>query len=90
MYAAQFTYLAGKEIELNDDKKFGMSVAPNISECARRCVTNDDFVCNSYDFCPLDPQGICRLSKLHIGDGKAVVINSTCDHFSRKYVTMVT
>ncbi|XP_053395706.1 uncharacterized protein LOC123524576 [Mercenaria mercenaria] len=82
-YEAQFTYLAGKEIEKHDDRVISDSNAPNITECARLCVTNKNFVCNSYDFCPLDPQGICRLSKLHIGDGTAVVINSTCDHFSR-------
>lgn len=82
-YQAQFTYLAGKEIERHDDKIYPMSAAHNISDCARLCVTNSDWVCNSYDFCPLDPKGICRLSKLHIGDGTAVVINSSCDHFSR-------
>ncbi|XP_060563272.1 uncharacterized protein LOC132722747 [Ruditapes philippinarum] len=82
-FEAQFTYLAGKEIEKHDDKTIPIANAANFTECARLCVTNSDFVCNSYDFCRLDPQGICRLSKLHIGDGAAVVINSTCDHFSR-------
>ena len=83
--SAQFTLLSQKEIEAMDDKVFGFNEASNVSTCAQLCVTNPDFTCNSFDFCTLNPQGICRLSKAHIGDGKAVVANSTCDHYSSKF-----
>ena len=84
LIAVQFTLLSQKEIESMDDKVIGYSMATNYSTCAKLCVTNTDFTCNSFDFCSLTPAGICRLSKAHIGDGKAVITNSTCDHFSSK------
>ena len=86
--SAQFTFLSSKEIERHDDNTFGVPAANNISDCARLCVTNPDFTCNSFDFCSLDPQHICKLSKAHIGDGNVVLANSTCDHFSSKYLNL--
>jgi len=46
-------------------------------------VNNPDFTCNSFDFCTLDPQGICRLSKAHVGHGTVNVVNSSCDLYTR-------
>ena len=68
-------------IEKQDD-----SIVYNIYtpfQCAGFCINNQNFTCNSFDFCSDDHS--CRLSRAHIGDGKAVVKSSvTCDHFSRR------
>ena len=83
---AQFTYLSNQVIDRNDDKIIGVPDANNITDCARLCVTNPGFTCNSFDFCALDQAHICRLSKAHIGDGGVTLVNSTtCDHFSSEY-----
>ncbi|KAL4236845.1 hypothetical protein ACF0H5_005231 [Mactra antiquata] len=82
-YLAQFTFLSGKEIQPQDDKVYQSPDANDVGNCSKLCVTYTGFVCNSFDFCPQDSNGACRLSKQHIGDGDAVVINSTCNHFSR-------
>ena len=72
---------------MNDDLSYDATFVRNRSECARACVLNPTFTCNSYDYCPLDPLNVCKLSKAHIGDNGVSLINSTCDHFSRKYIT---
>ncbi|WAR22901.1 hypothetical protein MAR_036570 [Mya arenaria] len=84
---AQFTLLSNKEIEKQDDQSYGSNVVHNVSECARSCVNYGGFTCESFDFCPMDPAGVCRLSRSHIGDGGITVVNSTCDHFSRTVLT---
>ena len=81
-FSAQFEYIPGKVIEKQDDKNVTNIFTPMI--CAGYCINNKDFICNSFDFCSNDLT--CRLSRAHIGDGKAKVVNSqTCDHFSSKY-----
>ncbi|XP_052216827.1 uncharacterized protein LOC127834810 [Dreissena polymorpha] len=83
---AQFTFLSAQEIEKNDEFTFSSNAVHNVTECAQKCVGYSDFVCQSFDFCPLDPDNVCRLSKAHIGDGGVVVKASACNHFSRTVV----
>ena len=85
LFSAQFTFIAGKEIEKTGDLSYDYTFAPNNSECAKLCVNNQGFTCNSYDFCSLDPSNICQLNRGHIEDGTTHLVNSTCDHFSREY-----
>lgn len=82
---AQFTLLSGKEIEQHDDQTYGSLTVHNISQCAQMCVESATFTCESFDFCPMDPAGVCRLSQSHVGRGGIVVKDSTCDHFSREF-----
>ena len=79
LIAAQFEYIPGKVIEKQDDDIIYNVTFP--MECAAFCINEQRFVCNSFDFCSNE----CRLSRAHIGDGSAVVVDSTtCDHFSSK------
>ncbi|KAL3868291.1 hypothetical protein ACJMK2_041117 [Sinanodonta woodiana] len=78
---AQFTYTPKRVVEKVED-----TVVYNISfpwDCAQICVNDvNNYTCNSFDFCSAD--STCHLSKLHIPDGSALLVNSTvCDHFSR-------
>ncbi|OWF34898.1 uncharacterized protein LOC110443619 isoform X2 [Mizuhopecten yessoensis] len=77
---AQFTYITGREIEKHDDMVIPKTTSP--MECADFCVDLKNITCNSFDFCPMD-SGSCRLSRSHIGDGTAVLIQSPCSHYSR-------
>ncbi|XP_033739126.1 LOW QUALITY PROTEIN: uncharacterized protein LOC117326485 [Pecten maximus] len=77
---AQFTYINGREIEKHDDMVIPKTTSP--MECATFCVNLQNFTCNSFDYCPMDT-GSCRLSRSHIGDGTAVLIQSACSHYSR-------
>ncbi|XP_060081859.1 uncharacterized protein LOC132561146 [Ylistrum balloti] len=77
---AQFTYTTGREIERHDDLVIPKTVSP--MECATFCVNLNNFTCNSFDYCPTDTAS-CRLSRSHIGDGTAVLIQSACSHYSR-------
>ncbi|KAJ8305362.1 hypothetical protein KUTeg_015907, partial [Tegillarca granosa] len=78
---AQFTYIGGMRIEKQDDMIITQVLQP--MQCADLCVDEQKFTCNSFDFCVYNGVTSCRLSKQHVGDGKTVLINSTCDHFSR-------
>ncbi|XP_064606544.1 uncharacterized protein LOC135471299 [Liolophura sinensis] len=76
---AEFTFIPKKEIVKEDDKTIPDVTDPN--QCAQYCVEETDFTCKSYDLCKSDKS--CRLSKAHIDDGKAVLVDSKCNHFSR-------
>ncbi|XP_069128222.1 uncharacterized protein [Argopecten irradians] len=77
---AQFTYITGREIERHDDMVIPETTSP--MECAAFCVNLNNFTCNSFDYCPVT-SGTCRLSRSHIGDGAAVLVQSACSHYSR-------
>ncbi|XP_061182284.1 uncharacterized protein LOC133190610 [Saccostrea echinata] len=80
--AAQFTYTKGQRSKFTDDFMFKNIIDPVM--CAKLCVEFDNFTCNSFDFCPGDIQGSCRLSRRHISEGSIHLVNgSGCDHFSR-------
>lgn len=70
------------QIEKQDDMVIARVLQP--MQCADLCVDEQKFTCNSFDFCVYNGDSSCRLSKQHIGDGKTVLVNSTCDHFSSK------
>ncbi|OWF45376.1 uncharacterized protein LOC110457136 [Mizuhopecten yessoensis] len=78
--SSQFTLVAQKSIERHGDQTYGY--VANVKDCARYCINNVNFVCNSYEWCSGDTDNNCRLSKRHIGDG-SVLHESTCDHYSR-------
>lgn len=78
---AQFTFTRGQKSEYTDDFIFKSIIDPVM--CAKLCVEFDNFTCNSFDFCPGDPQGSCRLSRRHISEGSThLVKGGGCDHFS--------
>ena len=80
-FSAQFEYIPGQVLEKIEDSVVYNVLLP--MQCADFCISNQGFICNSFDFCPNDQT--CRLSKQHIGDGTAVLSSSkTCDHFSSK------
>ncbi|XP_033737433.1 uncharacterized protein LOC117325374 isoform X2 [Pecten maximus] len=78
--SSQFTLVARKSIEQKGDQTYGY--VASVKDCARYCINNVNFVCNSYEWCSGDNDNNCRLSKRHIGDG-SVLQESTCDHYSR-------
>ena len=53
-------------------------------QCAEMCIGVSNFTCNSFDFCPQDPQRTCRLNQQHISDGLRTKNRSTCGHYSSK------
>ncbi|XP_025109444.1 uncharacterized protein LOC112573362 isoform X2 [Pomacea canaliculata] len=77
---AQFTRLANTVIEQNDDSQF--ADIPSAAACSDLCVNNPEFLCQSFEFCPLD-QKPCRLSRSHVSDGGVSVVTSRCDLYSR-------
>ena len=80
-FSAQFEYIPGQVLEKVEDSVVHHVLLP--MQCADFCISNQGFICNSFDFCPNDQT--CRLSKQHIGDGTAVLSSSRlCDHFSSK------
>nr|XP_022315495.1 uncharacterized protein LOC111119542 [Crassostrea virginica] len=79
---AQFTFVQGQKSEFTDDFMFQSIIDPVM--CAKLCVGFDNFTCNSFDFCPGDAKGSCRLSRRHISEGSShLVKGGGCDHFSR-------
>lgn len=77
--SAQFTHIPGQQLSRTGDMHYDNVQSPE--DCAKYCVTNYDFTCNSFDFCATGTNN-CRLNKRHIGDG-ATLSMSPCDHFSR-------
>lgn len=58
----------------------------NPSECARKCDKETKLNCKSFNYCPLT--SACYLSKSHLTDASSNLDkNSTCDHFSRKFLS---
>lgn len=80
VFLAQFTHIPGQQLSRTGDMHYDNVQSPE--DCAKYCVTNYDFTCNSFDFCATGTNN-CRLNKRHIGDG-ATLSMSTCDHFSSK------
>ncbi|XP_048758881.2 uncharacterized protein LOC125668617 isoform X1 [Ostrea edulis] len=79
---AQFTYTQGQRSEFVDDIMFKNIIDPSM--CAKLCVEFGNFTCNSFDLCPGNSQGSCRLSRRHISEGSShLVQGGGCDHFSR-------
>ncbi|KAK3090337.1 hypothetical protein FSP39_011029 [Pinctada imbricata] len=62
-YAAQFNFIAASEIKQHDDVVYDQIKSPQ--DCAKFCVTNPGFVCNSFDFCGALTKGNCRLSNIN-------------------------
>ncbi|XP_048762219.2 uncharacterized protein LOC125670858 [Ostrea edulis] len=77
--AAQFTYIPGKQQSTAGDILYDNVASPQ--DCAKYCVNNYGFTCNSFDFCPVGNRN-CRLNRNHKDDG-AILSTSPCDHFSR-------
>ena len=73
--------MQGQKSEFTDDFMFQNIIDPVM--CAKLCVGFDNFTCNSFDFCPGDAKGSCRLSRRHISEGSShLVKGGGCDHFS--------
>ena len=82
-FIAQFTLISEKKVVNQDDYTFPSIEVSSMSDCAKVCVEYSSFTCNSFDYCEKNPNP-CKISKAHVGDGKTVLMNSTCDHFSSK------
>lgn len=56
------------------------------SDCAKHCTINDDFLCQSFQYCPQINE--CTLSKVHKMDipDKEIQGNIMCDIYFRKYI----
>ncbi|XP_022318193.2 uncharacterized protein LOC111121287 isoform X2 [Crassostrea virginica] len=78
--AAQFTYLPGKQLSTTGDLQYPNVQSPQ--DCAKYCVTNFQFTCNSFEFCPTGTTNNCILNRRHTDDG-TTLSTSQCDHFSR-------
>ncbi|CAH1776288.1 unnamed protein product [Owenia fusiformis] len=77
---SHFSNIPGKVIQLKNDKIIHQH---SVDSCAKVCLDETDFKCQSFDFCI--SSGICMLSRLHMTDEEATVlpINNTCAHWSR-------
>ncbi|XP_061191548.1 uncharacterized protein LOC133199694 [Saccostrea echinata] len=78
--SAQFTYIPAKELSRSGDLQYSNVLSPQ--DCAKNCITNYDFTCNSFEFCPVGT-GNCRLNRRHKEDGTTTLSSSQCDHYSR-------
>ncbi|KAL5010086.1 hypothetical protein ScPMuIL_012391 [Solemya velum] len=53
------------------------------AECTQHCI-DANFTCRSFDFCPTDKHGSCRLYRVtHTQSNVSLVNNKMCDHISR-------
>ncbi|KAL8606387.1 hypothetical protein ACOMHN_020541 [Nucella lapillus] len=79
---AQFTHLPKAVPEKTDDFSFGKT--ESAGACSLLCVSNSVISCQSFQYCPDERGGTCRISRHPVSDGApAVVAGNTCDLYSR-------
>lgn len=71
-------------MEHNDKLSYGYVATPQA--CAKYCVDEGSFTCNSYDFCGgTNAPGNCRLNKNFISNSSVLSKTTTCDHYDSMY-----
>lgn len=71
-----------------NDKAFPSSLIPTMSDCATACVLYTNFSCNSFDYCPTDPNNACRLSRNHTSGNRTPGATATqCQHYGSMEIT---
>ncbi|XP_076462226.1 uncharacterized protein LOC143294704 isoform X2 [Babylonia areolata] len=77
----QFNHLPKAVIETDDD--FSWGDVESAAACSDMCVNNAVITCRSFEYCPNERGGTCRISRRHVSDGNVSVVPSTCDLYSR-------
>lgn len=87
-YADNFDRSPGLFLAVDASKTLDKS---KIEDCAKACLKETGFDCRSFDHCPQESSGLCRLHKVHFLNKKtkkeSLTVKPTCGHYSRKYST---